>query len=192
MSGSKSKAVVVVPARHAARLGWAALAVLCGMCAGCGSDFDETKVVVVAQKAPIHLDSEQVTLTEGQVNCGVDKNLFDPPVVLSERSVAPLRQAARDLGFSDDVSLNEPGYPLPYAQMRGDFMARVEHVVDIRDGPGQGVKTVQARVRVKVPHECFGGDLPIMGIRRGQFAENLPPTLIFQLDDRWRLDHFAH
>lgn len=175
------------------RLAWAGLAALCAVCAGCNSDFDETKVAVVTQKGPIHLDSEQVTMTEGQLNCGVDKDLFEPPVVVSERSVARLKQAARDLGFSDDVSLYEPGYPLPYAQMRGDFMVRVDNVLDIKNGPGEGARTVVAQLRVKIPHDCFGGDLPIMGIRRGQFVENLPPTLIYQLDDGgWRLDHFAH
>ena len=175
------------------RLGLAVLAVLCGISAGCSSDFDDTTVRLATERVPMHLDSEQVILTQGQVECGVDRELFDAPVVVSERSVARLRQTARNLGFSDDVSLYEPGYPLPYAQMRGDFMARIDNVVDIKNGPGQGVKTVVAQMRVKIPHECFGGDLPVMGIRRGQFAENLPPTMIFQLEDSgWRLDHFAH
>lgn len=174
------------------RLRCAALVVLCGLGAGCSKDFDETKMRLTTEKVPIHLDSEQVTLTEGQLNCGVEKELFDTPVVVSERSVARLREAARSLGFSDDVSLNEPGYPLPYAQMRGDFMLRVENLIDTKDGPGEGVKTVIAQVRVKIPHECFAGDVPIMGIRRGQFRQDVPPTLIFQLDDGWRLDHFVH
>jgi hypothetical protein len=163
------------------------------MCAGCFNEFDETRVRLTTEKVPIHLDSEQVTLTEGQVNCGVDKELFDVPVVVSERSVARLRQTARDLGFSDDVSIGEPGYTLPYAQMRGEFRLRLENLIDTKDGPGEGVKTVQAQVRVKIPHECFGGDLPIMGVRRGQFTQGLAPTLIFELDNGgWRLDHFAH
>jgi hypothetical protein len=175
------------------RLGLAVLAVLCGISAGCSSDFDDTTVRLATERVPMHLDSEQVILTLGQVECGVDRELFDAPVVVSERSVARLRQTARNLGFSDDVSLNEPGYPLPYAQMRGDFMLRVENVIDTKDGPGQGVKTVLVQMRVKIPHDCFAGDLPIMGIRRGQFKQDVPPTLIFELEDKgWRLDHFAH
>jgi hypothetical protein len=175
------------------RLGLAVLAGLCGISAGCSNDFDETKMRLTTEKVPFHLDSEQVILTEGQVNCGVDRELFETPVAVSERSVARLRQTARNLGFSDDVSLYEPGYPQPYAQMRGDFMLRVENLIDTKDGPEQGVKTVVAQVRVKIPHDCFAGDLPIMGIRRGQFKQDVPPTLIFELEDRgWRLDHFVH
>ncbi len=110
---------------------------LCGFCAGCGNEFDDTRVRLVTEGSPIHLDSEQVTISPGQVDCGVDKELWDAPVVVSERSVAHLRQAARDLGFNDDISLNEPGYNLPYAQMRGDFMLRVENILDTHDGPGE-------------------------------------------------------
>ena len=176
----------------ARRLGWAALAALCGICAGC-SDSDENKIRDATERAPVRLDSEQVILTEGQLNCGVDRDLFDAPVVVSERSVARLRPAARNLGFTDDVSVHEPGYPLPYAQIRGEFSLRVENLVDTQDGPGQGIKTVQAKVRVKVPHDCFRGDLALMGVRHGQFRQDVPPALIFELDnDGWRLDHFVH
>jgi hypothetical protein len=201
MSGSKTNVTVVTPGSHTGekrksdRLGLAVLTVLlCGVCAGCRSDFDETKMRLTTEKNQVHLDSEQVTVTQGQVDCGVSRELFDPPEVVSkDRSVARLRQAARDLGFSDDISIDEPGYPFPYAQMRGDFMLRVDELIDTKDGPGEGVKTVVAKVRVKVPHECFGGDLPIMGIRRGQFVQGQPTTLIFQMENGgWHLDHFVH
>ncbi len=59
--------------------------------------------------------------------------------------------------------------------------------------PGKGDKTVQVQVRVKIPNDCFGGDLPIMGIRKGQFRQDSPPILVFTLDNEgWRLDHFVH
>jgi hypothetical protein len=175
------------------RLELAVVAVLCGICTGCGNEFDDTRVRLVTEGSPIQLDSEQVTLSYPQVDCGVDKDLWDAPVQVSERSVAHLKQAGRDLGFNDDVSLNEPGYNQPYAQMRGKFMLRVENILDTRDGPGQGAKTVQLQVRVKVPNECFGGDLPIMGIRKGQFNPGTNPSLVYQLgSDGWYIDHFVH
>ncbi len=184
------------------RFEWALVAALCAICAGCSNDFDETKMRGTTEGAPVELDSEQVTLTPAQVDCGVDKELWDTPVQVSGdntfgaqngRSVAHLRQAARDLGFSDDVSINEPGYSQPYSQMRGKMMLRVENLIDTKDGPGQGIKTVVAQVRVKVPNECFTGDLPIMGIRKGQFNQALPVTMIFALEDKgWRVDHFVH
>jgi hypothetical protein len=175
------------------RLQAAALAVLCMICAGCSNEFDETKMRGTTEASPVQLDSEQVTLTQAQVDCGVDRDLWEAPVQLSDRSTAHLKQAARDLGFSDDVSLYEANYSLPYAQMRGKLMLRVETLIDTKDGPGQGEKTSVAQVRVKVPHECFGGDLPIMGIRKGQFNQGLPVTLVFALGDKgWAVDHFVH
>lgn len=172
----------------------ATVAILCGICTGCfPNDFDETKMRGTTESSPVQLDSEQVTLTQAQVDCGVDRELWDTPVQVSDRSVAHLRQSARDLGFSDDVSLYEPGYNLPYAQMRGKFMLRVEALIETKDGPGEGYKTSVAQVRVKVPNDCFGGDLPIMGIRKGQFNQNLPVTLVFALGDKgWYVDHFVH
>ncbi len=171
----------------------AVLAVLCGICTGCSNDFDETKMRGTTEGAPVQLDSEQVTLTQAQVDCGVDRELWDSPVQVSDRSVARLRQPARDLGFSDDVSLYEAGYSQPYAQMRGKFMLRVETLVDTKDGPGEGYKTSVAQVRVKVPNDCFTGDLPIMGIRKGQFNQGLPVTIVFALGDKgWYVDHFVH
>jgi hypothetical protein len=89
--------------------------------------------------------------------------------------------------------VGEPGYALPYAQVRGDFILRVEEIVDTRDGPGNGVKTVIERLRVKIPNECFTDDLPIMGIRKGQFKQGEPTTLVYKMDDNvWHLDHFVH
>ena len=175
------------------RMAGIVLVVLCLVCAGCHGEFDETKMRLTTEQVPIHLDSEQVTLTEGQVSCGVDKDLWDAPVRVSVRSVARLHQEARDLGFSDDVQIGEPGYLLPYAQVRGDFMLRVENLLDTKDGPGDGVKTVSAQVRAKINNDCFMGDLPIMGIRKGQFNPNIPVALIFVFESGdWKLDHFVH
>jgi hypothetical protein len=139
------------------------------------------------------LDSEQATLTPQQLDCGVDKDLWEAPVRVSDRSVARLRQAARDLGFSDDVSVGEPGYLNPYAQVRGDFMVRVTAISDTKDGPGDGYKTVIGGMAVKIPHACFPDDLPLMGVRKGQFNPGNPITMVFAFDNNdWRLDHLTH
>ena len=166
------------------------LAVLCVVCTGCfPNDFDETKMRFTTEGAPVQLDSEQVTVTYPQVDCGVQQELWDAPVQVSERSVAKLRQSARDMGFTDDVSVNEPGYTQPYAQVRGKFMLRVETLLDTKDGPGQGSKTSVAQVRVKMPNDCFAGDLPMMGIRKGQFTQGQPVTIVFNMGgDGWVVD----
>ena len=175
------------------RIAGVVLVVLCLLCAGCHGEFDETKMRLTTEQVLIHLDSEQVTLTEGQLNCGVEKDLWDPPVRVSIRSVSRLHQEARDLGFSDDVQIGEPGYALPYAQVRGDFMLRVDSLIDTKDGPGQGVKTVTATVRTKINNDCFMDGLPIMGIRKGQFNPNIPLTIIYTFENGdWKLDHIVH
>lgn len=174
-------------------LAGAVLAVLCVFCAACGGEFDGTKIHNAAEHTPFHLDSEQATLTPAELDCGVDKDLWDAPVLVSERSVARLHQAARDLGFSDDVSVGEPGFINPYAQVRGDFMVRVTAIRDTQDGPGQGYKTVTGGLAVRIPHACFPEDLPLMGIHRGQFSPNDPVAMVFAFDnDDWHLDHLAH
>lgn len=172
----------------------ACAAALCTVSVGCfPNDFDDTKMRLTTEGAPVQLDSEQVSLTLAQVDCGVEKDLWEAPVAVSQRSVARLRQSARDLGFSDDVSINEPGYNQPYAQVRGKFMLHVDNIVDTKDGPGQGDKTSVAQVGVKIANDCFAGDLPIMGIRKGQFNPNVPVTLVFFNGPQgWYVDHFVH
>jgi hypothetical protein len=175
------------------RTSWIVLAALCLFCAGCASDTDEDRMREGAQQAPFHLDSEQVSLTPQQLSCGVEKDLWDAPESGAGRSIAHIRQTARDLGFTDDVSIGDTGFIFPYTQIRGDFMLGFDSMVEEKDGPSDGTKTVQAKVRVKVPHDCFMAGLPIMGIQKGQFRQNAPVTLVFAVNgDSWRLDHFVH
>ena len=139
------------------------LAVLCTVCIGCGGEFDETKIHNAAEHAPFHLDSEEASLTQQELDCGVDKDLWEPPIQVSDRSVARLNQSGRDLGFSDDVSIGEPGYQNPYAQVRGDFNVRVTAITDTKDGPGQDFKTVTGGHRREDPARLFHGRSPFDG-----------------------------
>ena len=174
------------PAAVAAALG----ALLCG----CGnSSFDEGRVAGVIKERPFNLESEEVSLTQGQVDCGVENNLWDAPVEAPGRSVARLTQKARDLNFTDDVSINEAGYSQPHAQMRGNVTLAITQTLSIADGKEQGTKIVQAQIQVMVPHSCFPAPLPIMGIRRGRPAQGLAPTVEFDYtNDGWRLEKFIH
>jgi hypothetical protein len=169
------------------------LAALCVACTGCGGEFDETKIHNAAEHAPFHVDSEQASLTQQEVDCGVDQDLWEAPQPGSDRSVARLNQAARDLGFSDDISVGETGYLSPYAQLRGDFMVRVLAITDTKDGPGENFKTVTGGLAVKIPNPCFTDDLPLMGVRKGQFNPANPVVMIFAFNnDDWHLDHLIH
>jgi len=161
---------------------------------GCNrNSLDEGRVVQVATERPFNLESEEVSLTPGQVGCGVENNLWDAPVEAPDRMVARLSQKARDLNFTDDISINDSGYSQPHAQMRGKVMLAVAQVLSIADGTEQGTKIVQAQVQVVVPHPCFSAPLPIMGFRRSRPAQGLAPTVEFDYtNDGWRLEKFIH
>jgi hypothetical protein len=175
------------------RILWVILVTLCCVCAGCSSETDEDRIGEAVGAAPFHLDSEQVTLTTAQVNCGVDNDLFEPPISGSGRSIAKLKQAARDMGFSDDVTLDDPNYARPYAQVRGDFMLGIGQATEIKDGPEPKTKAVQAKLWIKLSHKCFTPGLTIMGISKGEFKQNLAPTVIFSVnDDMWHLERIVH
>ena len=93
-------------------------------------EFQDVKAQSIMSSSPIHLDAEQVSLTPSQFECGVQYDLWDPPgPSTGEVTSARLEQAGRDLHFSDDVVVSEPGFRTPYVQVRGDFM------MTLADGP---------------------------------------------------------
>jgi hypothetical protein len=123
----------------------------------------------------------------------VENNLWEPPVDVSGRAVARLTQKARDLNFTDDVSINDPGYSQPHTQMRGKVALAATQVLSIADGKEQGTKIVQAQIQVMVPHPCFTAPLSIMGFRRSRPTQGLAPTMEFDYtNDGWRLEKFIH
>jgi hypothetical protein len=159
--------------------------------AGCG-DFNDGKTANIIQGSPVRLDAEQVMLSDQQVGCGVDNELWDPPSQGGTRTIARLTQKARDLKFDDDVSVREGGYRSPYVQVRGEFPLSVISIESTRDGPEQDTKLVEVRVGVKIDHPCFPNPLPLMGLRKGQFTEDYPPVFEFRYYNNWQFEKVVH
>ena len=158
------------------------------------SEFDEDKAQGMLEARPVPLEGEQVSLTQQQVQCGVGAELWDSPSDVSgDRVVSRLNSAARDLKFSDDVSVTETGYRQPYAQVRGAFMLQVVEITSIRDSKQQGIKIVEAKAGIRVNHACLTTPLPIMGVKRGSFKEDVPASFEFSLQDNgWHVDGIVH
>jgi hypothetical protein len=163
-------------------------------CGWNSSEFSEGKARGMLEAKPVPLESEQVSLTRQQVDCGIGADLWDSPQKISgERVVSRLNSAARNLKFSDDVAVEETGYRLPYAQVRGAFMLRVNEITSIRDAKEPGVKIVEAKAGIKVNHSCLAAPLPIMGVKHGTFSADVPASFEFSLqNDGWHVDGMIH
>ncbi len=158
----------------------------------CLSDFDIAMIGVRTQEKPINLDGEQLVLADGQVNCGVQNDLWDAPMTVGDRSIARLLDKGRALKFFDDVVVRDGVSQVSYAQVRGQFDVEVTPPEDIKDA-GEGVKLVNIRVGARIMHSCFGSPLPIMGVRKGQFAPDALPQLRFvQEGADWKFDKIIH
>jgi hypothetical protein len=142
---------------------------------------------------PIHLDAEQVSLNQTQFECGVQYDLWDPPGALSgDRTSARLEQAGRDLHFSDDVVVSEPGFHAPYVQVRGDFMMQLADGPVVREDGSDG-RLVEGRLMAIIPHMCFPDALPVLGVRKGRFNQDAPPVMQFRLmQDGWHFTKLVH
>jgi hypothetical protein len=160
----------------------------------CGSkkEFDGEIARDILQGGPIKLDVEQVTLTRAQLECGVQAELWDPPAQVSQdRTAARLTSKGRELNFTDDPVI-EPSHQ-PYAQVRGAFFMQMEDASSVRDGEEKGTKVVDAKVRIKIVHACFPNPVPLMGVKRGNFREDTPPSFLFRLaDDGWHFEKVIH
>src|SRR5579872_7145825 len=159
--------------------------------AGCGSgDFNYGKVGNIIQGAPLKLDAEYVILNRSQVDCGVQEDLWDAPVENGTHSVARLTQKGRDLHFSDDVSIGD--LRNPYAQIRGEFTLVAIDVQADRDGPDKESRLVDVKLGVPITHYCFPQPLLMMGVRKGNFTQDVSPTLLFRYNNGWYLDRIMH
>lgn len=170
-------------------------AVLCALSTGCGDPnaFDAGVVKGAAEAEPFQLESEQVLISPAQLACGVNEELWDAPSGGADRSISHLQQKGRNLNFSDDVTSNEPGYVIPYSQVRGKFSLQLDQVISIKDGEDKDTKIVQAKVGVKIADPCFEAPLYIMGIRKGQYQDDLPATLQFErYGEGWHLTKILH
>jgi hypothetical protein len=173
-------------------------------CCGCTSqsDFPAERAQGLVALHPIHIDAEQVMLTQGQVDCGKENELWDiqsgfggsgssSSSSSSALTVAHLTSKARELQFDDDVVLTEAGYPRPYVQIRGDFTVALAEP-NIHDD-GDGAKRVEGKVLVTINHPCFMDPLPMMGVKKGKFNEDSLPVLHYTLEnDGWHFDKLIH
>jgi hypothetical protein len=155
-------------------------------------DFDFGKVQSMVEGSLVSLDGEQVMLTDGQVQCGAQSDLWDITQIGSNHSVGKLNQAARDLHFGDDVIIGETGMHGPYVQIRGTLQMRLLDVGPIRDD-GEKSKLVDLKIGIEIPHPCFQNPLPqLMGVRRGRFSQDALPTFRFRMESNWALDRVQH
>lgn len=175
----------------------AGLALLCSGCVQ--TDFPPEKAEGLILEHPIHFDAEEVVLTNTQVDCGVQSELWEQPAQASNVNsgqvgvtVARLNAAARELKFDDDVVLTEPGYRSPYVQVRGDFPAQLVDPPTIHDD-GQYSKKVEGKLLITINHPCFTDPLPVMGVKKGKFNQDASPMLHFALEnDGWHFDKVIH
>jgi hypothetical protein len=177
------------------------LASLALLCCGCTqTDFPAEKAQGLIALHPIHIDAEQAMLTDAQVACGKENELWDIQsgfnnngIAVSNSTVmtAHLTAKARELQFDDDVVVSEPGYPRPYVQIRGDFTAALAEP-SIHD-EGDNAKRVEGKVLITINHPCFTDPLPLMGVKKGKFNEDTLPVLRYTLEsDGWHYDKLIH
>jgi hypothetical protein len=170
-------------------------AILCALSAGCTDPnlFDEGVAKGAAQAEAFQLDSEQVSMTPAQLACGVTDELWEAPSAGADRTVSHLQPKGRGLNFSDDISSDELGHLSPYTQVRGKFPLQLDQVISIKDGDDKDTKIVQAKIGIKIADPCFDAPVYIMGIRKGQYHDDLPATLQYErYGDGWHLTKIVH
>jgi hypothetical protein len=167
---------------------------LCILLTGCSHGLDENTVMPRAMGAPIQLDNEQVSLSEAQVSCGIANELWEEvPSGEAQRTIYRVTDKGRALKFNDDIYVHDPEFRVPYTQVRGKFYLDMQSVLEIRDGPDEATKLIQAPIGVKISHFCFPDPLPLMGVAKGRFTAKLPPTLIYENGaEGWMPTKFLH
>lgn len=156
---------------------------------GCSApDFGPDSIKGMLEGSPLNLSGEQVTLTQKQVDCGVQDELWDPP----QDHISRLTQKGRDLKFTDDVRLEDRDIHQPYTQVTGAFPVSVSDVSRFRD-TDNGMKLADVKLGVVISQECFAEPLPLMGIRQGKFTPDAPVVFRFQGSGKeWSLDKLVH
>src|ERR1700728_3820506 len=98
---------------------------------GCkaSSDFNEDVARYAIETVPIKLEGEQVTFTDGQIQCGTQAEYWDPPLTISpDHSSAHLTPKGSGFKFADDVIIQDPSSRVPFVQVRGDFPLAVNSI----------------------------------------------------------------
>jgi hypothetical protein len=163
---------------------------------GCKSstDMNEDAARGAIESRPMTLEGEQVTLTDSQIQCGVQSELWDSPISPSpDHASAHLTSKARDLKFNDDVIVKDPNIRAAYVQIRGDFPLQVQSITGIKNGEDQTTRLVEAKVGAKIDNACFPDPLPLMGVKHGNFSADAPVVFHLHLDDSgWHADKIVH
>ena len=164
---------------------------------GCrpSSDFSEDIARGSIEYGKMNLEGEQVTLTDPQIQCGVQTELWDSPTTLSaDHTTAHLTSKARDLKFNDDVIIHDPSSRVAYVQVRGEFPLQADSIVSIKDGEDKNSKLVEAKVSIKIDNPCFPNSLPLMGVRHGNFSADSQVVFHMHFDESvgWRVDKLVH
>ena len=162
---------------------------------GCGQgDFNYGKIGHLVEGSPIHLDAEYVMLNQGQVDCGVQEDLWDqpPPLkgILGERSIAHLTDKGRNLKFSDDVTIGE--LRQPFAQVRGDFNLQAIDIQSDRDGPQPGHQTGGHPDRRQNRQHLFPQPGATDGRPQRKFHPGLCAGIMFRYGNGWEFEKFVH
>ena len=74
----------------------------------------------------------------------------------------------------------EPGFRQPYVQIRGDFRCSLSRGPNIRED-GEDGRLVEGKLGVIIPHSCFPDPLPVFGVRKGRFSQDVQPVMEFRL-----------
>jgi hypothetical protein len=163
---------------------------------GCkaSSEFNEDVARGAIGSVPMKLEGEQVTLTDSQIQCGLQAEFWDPPTITSaDHSSAHLTSKARDLKFNDDLIIHDPSSRVPFVQVRGDFPLQVESITAIKNAEDKSTKLVEAKVGIKIDNACFPSPLPLMGVRHGNFSAESPVVFHLHFDDSgWHVDKLVH
>ena len=161
---------------------------------GCkaSSEFNEDVAKDAIEGRPLTLEGEQVVLSDSQLQCGIQSELWEAPTS-SDQTAAHITAKARDLKFNDDVILHDASIKVPYVQIRGTFPIQVDSISSTKDGEDSVSKLVEAKARVKIDNPCFPQALPLMGVRHGNFNVDTPVVFHLHFDDSgWHADKIVH
>jgi hypothetical protein len=171
--------------------GSACIVCLCLALAGCNNGpLDDSRVRYLLESGTIALNGEEVIVSQQQLECGVQSELWEIQTLGPGLAVGRLLPRGRELKFDDDVQLNDKRFA--YTQVRGEFSVQLFDVQTIRDENAR-TKLVDAKVGVRIDHSCFQNPLMLMGVRHGKFTQEFLPRFQFvQVNDDWQYDSVVH
>lgn len=159
---------------------------------GCGeAGFGPGTAGAILNSQQVTLNSEQVLLGPGEVQCGVDDDLWTIADLGGGHRRGRLTYDARELGFSDDINLDADSEA--HAQVNGAFQVRTINAESLDEVDAQ-TKLLRAQVGVVIDHPCFKTPLRIMGVRKGEFRSDISPIFRFRLvaENQWDFDRLIH